>query len=145
VDCDERLAEGHERAVGRSGRVLAQGHDRRDADDANRDEYALDDAGGDVAELEAFVVALEEAKGTTAVPTFAMMSSSSRVAPMKMRVSPPRAPIMKLGSLRSGSYSSTAGMLVTKVVIQATPVMVASLRGGISVGRADAEDRFGED
>ena len=32
-----------------------------------------------------------------------------------------------------------------KVTIQSTPVMVPSLRGGISIGRPDAEDRFGED
>src|SRR3954447_12293509 len=36
-------------------------------------------------------------------------------------------------------------MLVMKVMIHSTPVMVASLRGGICIGRTDAEDRFGED
>src|SRR5919206_4955944 len=75
----------------------------------------------------------------------AVMSSSSRVAPMKMRASPPPAPRMKSLSLSSGSYSNTAGMLVMNVAIHGKPVMVASLRGGISVERAAADDRFGKD
>jgi hypothetical protein len=60
VHSDERLAEGDERVVGRAARVLAQGHDRQDADDADRDEPALDEAGGDVADRELLVVAPEE-------------------------------------------------------------------------------------
>src|SRR4051794_19480906 len=62
-----------------------------------------------------------------------------------MRASPPPAPRMKLGSLSSGSYNRTAGMLVTKVTIHSTPVISASLRSDISAGRSDAEDPSGED
>jgi hypothetical protein len=60
MDGDQRLAEGDERVVGHAGRVLAQRHDRQDADDADRDEPALDEAGGDVADRELLVVAPEE-------------------------------------------------------------------------------------
>ena len=52
VDDDERLAEGYERGVGRAPRVVAQGHDRQHADDADRDERALDDARGHEADRE---------------------------------------------------------------------------------------------
>src|SRR4051794_369272 len=62
-----------------------------------------------------------------------------------MRLSPPPAPRMKLGSLSRGSYRRTAGMLVMKVAIHSRPVMRASLRSDISAGRSDAEDAFGED
>src|SRR3954467_10813641 len=62
-----------------------------------------------------------------------------------MRASPPPARRMKLGSLSSGSYNRTAGMLVTKVTIHSTPVIRASLRSDISAGRSDAEDTSGED
>ena len=55
MDRDERLADGHERARIRAGsprEVLPQRQDREEADDADGDEGALDDTGGDVAERE---------------------------------------------------------------------------------------------
>src|SRR5919202_4040844 len=74
----------------------------------------------------------------------AMMSNSSSVAPMKMGVllPPPR---MKSLSLSTWSYNNDAGMLVMNVAIHNRPVMRASLRGGISARRADADDPFGDD
>src|SRR4051794_37343434 len=59
----------------------------------------------------------------------ARMRTSSRNAPMKIRVSPPPAPRMKLESLSSGSYNSTAGMLVMKLRIHSRPVILPSSRG----------------
>src|SRR5919202_3310051 len=74
----------------------------------------------------------------------AMMSNSSSVAPMKTGVllPPPR---MKSLLLSTWSYNNAAGMLVTNVAIHNRPVMRASLRGGISARRADADDPFGDD
>src|SRR3954451_605899 len=70
----------------------------------------------------------------------AMMSSSSRVAPMKMRVSAPPAPRMKSGSLSRGSYNNTAGMLVMNVMITARGKVNAAEREpldhpAVSLGR----------
>src|SRR4051812_13542974 len=52
VDGDERLTQAQERAVGQATGVLTQRHDRKDADDADSDERALDDARRDEAERE---------------------------------------------------------------------------------------------
>src|SRR3984957_16319213 len=60
VDRDERPAERDERArAAWAPDVLAQRHDGQEADEADGDEGALNDAGGDVAESEALVLPFE--------------------------------------------------------------------------------------
>ena len=63
MECDQRLADRHQRArirAGGSGDVGPQRQDREEADDADGDEGALDEPGGDVAEGERFVLPLED-------------------------------------------------------------------------------------
>jgi hypothetical protein len=67
--------------------VLSQGDDRHDAQAADGDERAFDPTGRDVNESEGLALPLEDRNSTTAVPMFAMMSSSSRSAPRATRVS----------------------------------------------------------
>jgi hypothetical protein len=63
MDRDQRPAGRHERArisAGSSREVLSQGHDRKEADDADGDEGAFNEPGGDIAEREPFVLPLED-------------------------------------------------------------------------------------
>ena len=63
MDGDQRPAGQDERRVvgpGGAGEVLAQRHDREQADDADRDQRGLDDAHGHVAERQAFALAPED-------------------------------------------------------------------------------------
>src|SRR5262245_43892387 len=59
---------------------------------------------------------LTTGKITTAVPMFAMMSSNSRSAPKKIRVSSPPLAMYPTGSSSTGWKSNTAGIDVTKVM-----------------------------
>ena len=62
VDRDVRRAGGDQRGricPGRSAQVLAQGHQRQQADDAGQDHGGFKDAGGDKAERDAFVLPLD--------------------------------------------------------------------------------------
>jgi hypothetical protein len=72
---------------------------------------------------------------TTALPTLAMISSTSKNAPRSTRASAP-APVMYPLSFRTGSYSSSAGIEVAKVTTNNTPAINAILRsaafGGVS-------------
>jgi hypothetical protein len=63
MDCDQRPAVQDEgRVIGPRGacEVLAQGHDREQTDDADRDERGLDNAHGHIAERQAFALAPED-------------------------------------------------------------------------------------
>jgi hypothetical protein len=61
MECDQRLADRDERSGIRAcSRLLAQGHDRKEAQDTHGDEDAFDDTGSDLSEGEDFVDSLED-------------------------------------------------------------------------------------
>ncbi len=94
MERDQRLADRDERGGIRArSSLLAQRHDRKEAEDADGDEDAFDDTSRDEAEGEDFVHPLEDGHSTTAVPMFAMMRISSKNAPKATLVSAP-APTM---------------------------------------------------
>jgi hypothetical protein len=63
-------------------------------------------------------------KITTAVPMFAMMSSSSRRAPKKIRLDCPPPAMYPTGSSSTGWKSNSAGIEVTNVMRKRTPPVV---------------------
>ena len=125
--------------------AVAQGHHRQHADDADRDERALDDARGHEADREPFVVAPEQReRDDRGADVGDDQQELQRRPDVDTRAAPAGADDEVL-VVEQRSYSSTAGMLVAKVTIHSTPVTRASLRSDISVGRPGAEDRSAED
>ena len=102
MDRDERPAGDDERVPAGGTNVDPQRHDRHEAEDADRDEGALHDAGGDVAEGEAFVLPFEDRDSTTAVPMLATMTIISRSAPKAILLSAP-APTIQFGWSSTGA------------------------------------------
>jgi hypothetical protein len=101
-DRDERPGGRDERAGIRARSLGPQRNDRKETDDADGDEGAFSETSFDVSKSEAFVLALEDRKSTTADPMLAMMRMSSQTAPKRTRVSAP-APTMYLAGCSTGA------------------------------------------
>ena len=111
--------------AGGSHKVLAHGHDRNDAEEADQDEGVLHDACVTYPSAADFALPLDDRVEKDRVPKLVTMSKNSRIAPEYMAVSEP-APGMKRMSFHEApsrfTKSNLAGIEVAKVAKNSQPV-----------------------